>query len=85
MGARATGDESALAWLAANAIEDDALPADLADRHDHYLEAPAAETGGTGEQVLERPAKTEFVLHALPAKGRQRPLVFADQRMVGEI
>ena len=30
-------DESALAWLAANAVENDALPADLADQHDHYL------------------------------------------------
>lgn len=37
VGARATEDESALAWLAANAVEDDTLPADLADRHDHYL------------------------------------------------
>ncbi len=30
-------EESALAWLAANAVEHDALPTDLADRHDHYL------------------------------------------------
>jgi len=30
-------EESALAWLAANAVESDALPADLADQHDHYL------------------------------------------------
>ena len=29
--------ESALAWIAANAVEDDALPSDLADQHDHYL------------------------------------------------
>ena len=29
--------ESVLSWLAANAVESDALPADLADRHDHYL------------------------------------------------
>ena len=35
--ARETADESALAWLAANAVENDALPADLADRHAHYL------------------------------------------------
>ena len=28
---------SVLSWLAANAVESDALPADLADRHDHYL------------------------------------------------
>lgn len=34
-GAEAEG--SALAWLAANAVDSDALPADLADRHDHYL------------------------------------------------
>jgi len=37
VGSRETADESALAWLAANAVEDDTLPADLADRHDHYL------------------------------------------------
>jgi hypothetical protein len=29
--------DSALAWLAANAVEDDLLPADLAHQHDHYL------------------------------------------------
>ena len=28
---------SVLSWLAANAVESDALPPDLADRHDHYL------------------------------------------------
>jgi hypothetical protein len=37
VGPRETVEESALAWLAANAVEDDALPTDLADRHDHYL------------------------------------------------
>ena len=37
VGPRETAEESALAWLAANAVEDDALPTDLADRHDHYL------------------------------------------------
>jgi len=30
-------EESALTWLAANAVESEALPSDLADRHDHYL------------------------------------------------
>ncbi|MEO8662181.1 MAG: hypothetical protein ABI693_27200 [Bryobacteraceae bacterium] len=30
-------EDSALAWIAANAIDSDALPVDLADRHDHYL------------------------------------------------
>ena len=30
-------EESVLSWLAANAVESDALPMDLADRHDHYL------------------------------------------------
>jgi len=30
-------EESALAWLVANAVDSDALPADLAERHDHYL------------------------------------------------
>ena len=29
--------ESVLTWLASNAVESDALPADLADRHDRYL------------------------------------------------
>jgi hypothetical protein len=28
---------SVLSWLAANAVESEALPADLADQHDHYL------------------------------------------------
>jgi hypothetical protein len=30
-------EESALAWIAAHAVESDALPTDLADQHDHYL------------------------------------------------
>jgi hypothetical protein len=30
-------DESALTWIAANAVDSEALPTDLADRHDHYL------------------------------------------------
>ena len=30
-------EESALAWIAANAVDSDALPNDLADQHDHYL------------------------------------------------
>ena len=30
-------DESAPAWIAANAVESEKLPTDLADRHDHYL------------------------------------------------
>jgi hypothetical protein len=30
-------EESASAWIAANAVDSDALPADLADQHDHYL------------------------------------------------
>jgi len=30
-------EESALSWLAANAVESDTLPTDLADQHDHYL------------------------------------------------
>lgn len=37
VGSRETADEVALAWLAANAVESDPLPADLADQHDHYL------------------------------------------------
>lgn len=30
-------EESILTWLAANAVESDTLPTDLADHHDHYL------------------------------------------------
>ena len=30
-------EASALAWIAANSVESDALPTDLADQHDHYL------------------------------------------------
>lgn len=37
VGTRETAEVSALAWLAANAVESDGLPTDLADRHDHYL------------------------------------------------
>jgi len=37
VGAREAAEESALAWLAANAVENDNLPTDLADQHDHYL------------------------------------------------
>jgi len=32
-----SAEESVLSWLAANAVDSEALPADLADRHDHYL------------------------------------------------
>lgn len=38
-GATAGVEESALTWLAANAVESDSLPGDLAHRHDHYLYA----------------------------------------------
>ena len=34
---REQGEEPALAWLAANAVENATLPTDLADRHDQYL------------------------------------------------
>jgi hypothetical protein len=37
VGPREPADGSALAWIAANAVDRDALPADLADQHDHYL------------------------------------------------
>ena len=37
VGALKPADESALAWIAANAVDSDALPTDLADQHDHYL------------------------------------------------
>jgi len=30
-------EESVLSWLAVNAVDSEALPADLAARHDHYL------------------------------------------------
>lgn len=32
-----SADESSLAWIAANAVDSDVLPTDLADRHDRYL------------------------------------------------
>ena len=31
-----SSEESSLAWIAANAVDSEALPVDLADRHDHY-------------------------------------------------
>ena len=37
VGPREPVEESALAWLAANAVDNDALATDLADQHDHYL------------------------------------------------
>ena len=30
-------EELALAWIAVNAVDSDALPTDVADQHDHYL------------------------------------------------
>ena len=42
VGPREPEEESALAWLAANAVENDALATDLADQHDHYLYGSAA-------------------------------------------
>ena len=40
-------EESALAWIAANAVDGDALPNDLADQHDHYLyDRPKKDTRG---------------------------------------
>ena len=36
-GKEVSTDESSLAWIAANAVDSDALPVDLADRHDQYL------------------------------------------------
>jgi hypothetical protein len=37
VGPREAADESALTWIAENAVEDDPLPIDLAHQHDHYL------------------------------------------------
>lgn len=31
------GEQSAQAWLAANAVDSDTLPVELADQHDRYL------------------------------------------------
>jgi hypothetical protein len=39
-------EESALTWLADNAVDSEALPTDLADRHDRYLYGRSS----TGEQ-----------------------------------
>jgi hypothetical protein len=61
------------------AVGPDAVAAGLGAKLGH--EAPAVEARGIREQVLKGPAEAEFVLHALPAKRRQRALVFADQRM----
>jgi hypothetical protein len=36
-GQAAPAEESVLTWLAANAVDNEALPTDLANRHDHYL------------------------------------------------
>jgi hypothetical protein len=36
-GAPPDSEESATAWIAANAVDTDVLPADLSDRHDFYL------------------------------------------------
>ena len=36
-GKEVSTEESSLTWIAANAVDSDALPVDLADRHDHYL------------------------------------------------
>ena len=44
VGPRAPVEESALTWLAANAVENDALPTDLADQHDHYLYGSATKS-----------------------------------------
>ncbi|HEX3743347.1 MAG TPA: hypothetical protein VHW09_05445 [Bryobacteraceae bacterium] len=35
--------DSALAWIAANAVDSEVLPVDLADRHDHYLYGRSSE------------------------------------------
>jgi hypothetical protein len=32
-----SGEGSALAWLAENAVDDPSLPTDLSHQHDHYL------------------------------------------------
>jgi hypothetical protein len=37
VGPREPAGTPALDWLAANAVVNDPLPTDLADRHDHYL------------------------------------------------
>lgn len=39
----ASAEESSLAWIAANAVDSDALPVDLADRHDQYLYGHSSE------------------------------------------
>jgi len=45
VGPREPVEESALTWLASNAIENDPLPTDLADWHDHYLYGSPAKNG----------------------------------------
>ena len=36
-------EESSLAWIAANAVDSDTLPVDLADHHDRYLYGRSSE------------------------------------------
>ena len=40
-------ETSALDWIAANSVESDALPTDLADEHDHYLYGRSKKDSGT--------------------------------------
>jgi hypothetical protein len=40
-------ETSALDWIAANSVESDALPTDLADEHDHYLYGRPKKDSGT--------------------------------------
>jgi hypothetical protein len=47
-------EESALAWIAANAVDSEALPTDLADQHDHYLYGRPGRTHAGSGQLLRR-------------------------------
>jgi hypothetical protein len=41
---------------------------------------PAVQARGARQQVLKRPAETQFVLHPLGSKIREGAVVFVDQR-----
>jgi len=42
---------SALVWIAANAVENDALPTDFADEHDYYLYGRPKKASGQGADM----------------------------------
>ena len=67
-----------LTWLAANAIESDTLPADLAERHDHYLYgSPRRTTNGSGDFTSPTPPS------GLRFRGNETSTTSAQSRRAG--